>query len=89
MRLVGAGSLSIQLPFLMETLVAAVVGIALAAGALAVFMWVVVYGQLRDSNIVYWIDWWDAARAVGAIAVLGIVMTVIPTLLMTRKYLKV
>lgn len=89
MRLVGAGSLSIQLPFLLETLVAAVIGIALAAGALLVFMGVVVYGQLRSSNIVYWIDWYDAVRAIGWIALLGVVMTIIPTLLLTRKYLKV
>ncbi|RLV49838.1 ABC transporter permease [Nocardioides mangrovicus] len=89
MRLVGAGSLSIQLPFLMETLVAAMIGIVLSAGALAFFVWYVVYGKLRTSNIVYWIDYWDLLRAIAAIAVLGIVMTVIPTLLMTRKYLKV
>jgi cell division transport system permease protein len=89
MRLVGASSLSIQLPFLLETLVAAVIGIVLAGGALFAFMGVVVYGQLRSSNIVYWIDWWDAVRAIGWIAALGIVMTIIPTLLLTRKYLKV
>lgn len=89
MRLVGAGSLSIQLPFLLETLAAALIGVLLAAGAIAVFMGVVVYGQLRSSNIVYWIDWWDAARAIGWIAALGVVMTVVPTLLLTRKYLKV
>ncbi|MCW2758024.1 MAG: cell division protein FtsX, partial [Nocardioidaceae bacterium] len=41
MRLVGAGSLYIQLPFLMETLVAALIGIALSAGALLLFMWIV------------------------------------------------
>ncbi len=39
MRLVGASSLYIQLPFLMETLVAALIGVALAAGALLLFMY--------------------------------------------------
>ena len=35
MRLVGASTLYIQLPFLLEALVAAVIGVALAAGARA------------------------------------------------------
>src|ERR1700712_4405169 len=90
MRLVGASTLYISLPFLMETLVAALVGIGLAAGALLAFMYVVIYGKLRPaSNIVEWVDWPDAYLAVGGIAVLGVLLTLIPTLFMTRKYLKV
>ena len=90
MRLVGASSLYISLPFLMETLVAALIGVALAAGALAVFMYVIVYGQLReDSHIVEWVDWHDALFSVGGIAVLGVLLTLVPTLVMTRKYLRV
>ena len=66
MRLVGASSLYIQLPFLMESLVAALIGVGLAAGALLVFMWVVIYGTLRPtSNIVAWVDWGDGLWAVG------------------------
>ena len=90
MRLVGASTLYISLPFLMETLVAAVIGIALAAGALLAFMYFVIYGKLRPtSNIVEWVDWNDAYLAIAGIAVLGILLTLIPTLVMTRKYLKV
>ncbi len=90
MRLVGAGSLYIQLPFLMETLVATLIGITLSAATLFVFMSVVIYGKLRpNSTIVDWIDWWDAVHAVGWIALLGVVLTMIPTLVLTRKYLKV
>ena len=90
MRLVGASTLYISLPFLMETLIAALIGIALASGALMVFMYVVIYGKLRpSSNIVEWVDWHDAYLAIGGIAVLGILLTLIPTLVMTRKYLKV
>jgi len=90
MRLVGASTLYISLPFLMETLVAAVIGIALAAGALMAFMYFVIYGKLRpSSNIVEWVDWNDAYLAIGGITVLGILLTLIPTLVMTRKYLKV
>ena len=90
MRLVGASSLYIQLPFLMEALVAAVIGVALAAGSLVLFMWVVIYQTLRPtSNIVAWIDWGDGALAIGYIALIGLALTLVPTLLMTRKYLKV
>ncbi len=90
MRLVGASSLYIQLPFLMESLVAALVGVALAAGALVLFMYVVIYHTLRpSSNIVAWVDWGNAAWAIGAIAVIGLALTLLPTLVMTRKYLKV
>lgn len=90
MRLVGASSLYIQLPFLMESLVAALIGVALASGALVAFMYVVIYQTLRPtSNIVAWIDWGDGAWAVGWIALIGLLLSLIPTLVMTRKYLKV
>ena len=90
MRLVGASSLYIQLPFVLETLVAAMVGVALSAITLFAFMYVVIYRTLRpNSTIVAWIDWWDAVQAVGWIALMGVALTLIPTLVMTRKYLKV
>jgi cell division transport system permease protein len=90
MRLVGASSLYIQLPFLMESLVAAVIGVALAGGALMLFMWVVIYRTLRPtSNIVEWVDWSDGVWALGWIALIGLGLTLVPTLVMTRKYLKV
>jgi cell division transport system permease protein len=90
MRLVGASNLYISLPFLMETLVAALIGIGLAAGAIAVFMYVVIYERLRPVNhIVEWVDWNDAFVAMGGIALLGVLLTLIPTLVMTRKYLRV
>jgi cell division transport system permease protein len=90
MRLVGASSLYIQLPFLLEALVAAVVGVALAAGSLVLFMYLVIYRTLRpSSNIVAWIDWGNVVWAIGAIAAIGLALTLLPTLVMTRKYLKV
>ena len=90
MRLVGASNLYISLPFLMETLIAAIVGIALSSLAVLSFMQFVIYGKLRpSSNIVEWVDWEDAVLAIGGIAALGVLLTLIPTLVMTRKYLKV
>ena len=89
MRLVGASNLYISLPFLMETLVAALVGAALATGAVGLVMWFV-YAKLRNhSQIVEWVGWPDAVQAVGLIGVVGVLITFVPTLVMTRKYLKV
>jgi cell division transport system permease protein len=90
MRLVGASNLYISLPFLMETLVAALIGVAAAAGAIGLVMYLIVYGKLRNqSQIVEWVDWHDAAVGAGVIAVVGVLITLVPTLVMTRKYLKV
>lgn len=90
MRLVGASTLYISLPFLLETLVAAVVGVALAAGALGLFVQLLIYDKLRlNLQIVEWVDWHDTLLAVGFMAAVGVVITVVPTLVLTRKYLKV
>ena len=90
MRLVGASSLYIQLPFLLEALFAALVGVLLASGAVALFIYVVVYRLLRpNSNLVAWVDWTDGFWAMGTISVVGVLLTLVPTLLLTRKYLKV
>lgn len=90
MRLVGASSLYISLPFLAETLVAAIVGIGLSGVAMASFTEFVVYQQLRaNSHLSEWISWQDTLVAFIAIAILGVLLTVVPTLLMTRRYLKV
>jgi len=90
MRLVGASSLYISLPFLLEALVTAVIGVALAAGALGAFMWFGVHERLAESVLVMpWIDSADYLYAVGWLAILGPVLTLLPTLVLTRKYLKV
>jgi cell division transport system permease protein len=90
MRLVGASNLYISLPFLMETLVAALVGVLAATVTISLIMYLVIYNKLRSqSHIVEWVDWHDATFAIGGIAVLGVLITLVPTLVMTRKYLKV
>jgi cell division transport system permease protein len=90
MRLVGASSLYIQLPFLLESTIAAVLGILIAVGVVAGLMSLVVYGALRGRFPVFeWVEWADAYVVMGWIALLGLALALIPTLLMTRKYLKV
>jgi cell division transport system permease protein len=90
MRLVGAGSLYIMLPFLLEALVTAAAGVLLSAGALAAFEEFAIARGVGDKlHVMPWIDWVDYLWAVQWIAVIGPLLTVIPTLLLTRKYLKV
>jgi cell division transport system permease protein len=90
MRLVGASTLYIALPFLMEALVTAAISVVVAVGALAAFMWFGVHGRLEDLvGFIPWIgvqEFWVAAVVV---AILGPILTLLPTLVLTRKYLKV
>jgi cell division transport system permease protein len=90
MRLVGASTLYIALPFLLEAVVTAALGVALAGGALAAFMKYGVHDHMRtDLNFIPWVGLHEYVQSLIVIAVLGPLLTVIPTLVLTRKYLKV
>ena len=90
MRLVGASTLYIALPFLLEALVTAIIGVALAAGALGAVMWFGVRERISESvSFMPWIGLPDYTTALIWIAILGPALTLLPTLLLTRKYLKV
>ncbi|MCW2747044.1 MAG: cell division protein FtsX, partial [Nocardioidaceae bacterium] len=91
MRLVGASSWHIQLPFILESLFAAVISALAASLGLAAFMYFVVYGYLRDTlgQITTWVSWSEAFVVMGWTSLLAILLAGIPTLLMTRKYLDV
>jgi len=90
MRLVGASTLYIALPFLLEALVTAVIGVVLAGGALAAFMYFGIHERAGDQlKFMPWIGLDEYLVALGAVAVLGPLLTLLPTLALTRKYLKV
>jgi len=91
MRLVGASSWHIQLPFVLESMLAALISAVLAAIGLIGFMWFVVYGYLRDTlgQLTTWVRWQEALVVVGWTTVLALALALIPTLVMTRKYLDV
>ena len=91
MRLVGASSWHIQLPFVLESMLAAVISAGLAAVGLIGFMYFVVYGYLRETlgQITTWVRWQEAVTVIGWTTVLAGVLALIPTLVMTRKYLDV
>ncbi|GAB3201515.1 permease-like cell division protein FtsX [Nocardioides hungaricus] len=90
MRLVGASTLYIALPFLMEALVTAAVAAVLSGGALTAAMYFGVEQRLRESlGFIPWIDWPNFMSSLVVVAVLAPVLTLLPTLVLTRKYLKV
>jgi len=74
----------------LEALVTAVIGVAMAAGALGAFMYFGVHQRIATSiSFMPWIGVDDYTRALVVIAILGPLLTLVPTLLLTRKYLKV
>lgn len=90
MRLVGASNSYIMLPFLLESLVAGVVGAALACGTLAAGMYFIIVKNAQVSiKALRWIDWSHAGLAMAGVALVGIALSIIPTLFATRKYLRV
>lgn len=91
MRLVGASAWHIQLPFVLEAVLAAVLSGLLACGALALFMRYLVYGVLRDGAYRFtpWVSWDEYYLVAGLTMALAVVVALIPTLVTTRKYLRV
>ncbi len=90
MRLVGASSLYISLPFLAEAIFMAVLGVALSGGALAAFVkFGIIDRAAVELQFLPWVGWDDYAFTLVAIGILAPLLTVLPTLLLTRKYSKV
>jgi len=90
MRLVGASTLYIALPFLLEALVTAIIGVVLAGGAMAAFQYFGIEQRGGDElKFIPWIGWEEFRLALAGVAILGPLLTLLPTLVLTRKYLKV
>ncbi len=89
MRLVGASRWFIALPFLLESLVTAAIGVLATAGGLAAFThFVVIKGFDNLTNALPFVGWPEYWETMIVIAMAGPILTVLPTLLMTRKYLR-
>ncbi len=90
MRLVGASNLYILLPFLLESLVAGIIGILIASAMLAVGYYVIIVQNAQASiTALPWIGWGDVFGAILIMAIVGIALAVVPTLIATRKYVQV
>ena len=90
MRLVGASNWFIILPFLLESLIAALAGAVLAALTLGATEQFVILGraapQIRTVN---WIGWDNVGLTVLAVVAVAVLLSTIPTLIATRRYLRV
>jgi cell division transport system permease protein len=90
MRLVGASNFYIQLPFLLEAVLAAVIGAAFACGTLWMIVYFMVMRRAQETFRVWqWVGASETFQATLIMVVVGLVLAVVPTFLTTRKYLKV
>lgn len=90
MRLVGASNLYITLPFLLEALISGLIGIVLACATLTSLVYFVIVRKAEVSiKTIAWIGWDEAALAMAGVAIVGLLLSIIPTLITTRKYLRV
>ena len=90
MRLVGASNLSIQLPFLLEAVVASLAGAVLASIGLIAAKATIIDGVLAPSLQFTTFIGWDAVIAVIPILVLvGVLLSGLAAFFTLRKYLRV
>ena len=90
MRLVGASNGYIMLPFLLESLVAGIIGALAACGTLAVAVKFLIIDRAQVSiTSLAWIGWQELVTAMLIVGVVGVVLAIIPTLIATRRYLRV
>lgn len=90
MRLVGASNVYITLPFLLEAVIAAVIGIALASATLVTGVYFIIMRKAEVSiQSLPWIGWNQTGLALLGVAIVGLALSIIPTLITTRKYLRV
>ena len=90
MRLVGASNSFIQLPFLLEGVIAAAIGAGLAAGSLGLLVHFGVSGWLQDQATGFsLISGVDVLIVAPILLVIGIVMAGASSLITLNKYTKV
>ncbi|MDX6297317.1 MAG: cell division transport system permease protein [Nocardioidaceae bacterium] len=89
MRLVGASSVYIQLPFVLEVIFSALVGAALACATLAVVVKWFVPWLHRVVQLWQWVSWSTALWAMVWMVAIALALAIVPTVVMTRKYLRV
>jgi cell division transport system permease protein len=89
MKLVGASSFSIQLPFLLEGIISAIVGWIFSTGLLSGFKLLVdsrIAPLLSFTKFFTWSDVWVAS---GILLITGLVVSTVASVATLRKYLKV
>jgi len=90
MKLVGASSFSIQLPFLLEGAISGFLGALLASGVFVLLKGVLVDRVLAPNfPITRFITWSDVWISSGAVFLIGVALAAIASFLTLLKYLRV
>lgn len=90
MRLVGASNASIRFPFIVEAIVAGIVGAALASGAFVAWQQLVVLKTIRPNiRITAWVGWDEVGWIIPALFALAVLISAVPALVSLRRYLTV
>jgi cell division transport system permease protein len=90
MRLVGASNLFIRLPFLLEGVLAATVGAALASGALVALKAVLIDGQLRPNfPVIADVSWADVLWILPYLFGTGILLAGLSSFITLQRHLRV
>jgi cell division transport system permease protein len=89
MKLVGATSLSIQLPFLMEGIFSAIIGWAIATGLLAALKQVIQTRVAPLLSFTKFFGWGEVWVASGYLLATGLVVSILASVFTLRRYLKV
>lgn len=89
MKLVGATSLSIQLPFLMEGIISAIFGWAIATGLLAGLKEVIQTRVAPLLSFTKFFGWGEVWVASAYLLATGLVVSILASVITLRRYLKV
>ncbi len=92
MRLVGASSFYIQMPFIMEAALAGLIGGVVACVMLLVGRYYLIDGGLalqQKVQLIHFLGWSDVIKVLPLVLVVGILMPSFAAFIALRKYLKV
>ena len=90
MRLVGASNTFIQMPFLLEGVIASAIGATLSAGALGLLVHFGVSGWLQSQATGFsLISGWDVLLITPVLIIIGVLMAGASSLITLNKYTKV
>ena len=89
MRSVGAGNMSIRLPFILEAAFAATIGAALASGGLLAVKKYVIDDRLGPNmSYIPFVTWQEVLRILPILFAVGVGITVIASTISLRRYLR-
>ncbi|OIV37589.1 cell division protein FtsX [Mangrovactinospora gilvigrisea] len=90
MRLVGASSFYIQMPFVLEAAIAGFIGSVLACGMIGAGQWLLIDKTLRPSvPLINFLGWGDIMKIFPLVIVFGVLMSAVSAFITLRKYLRV